>query len=57
MTYYLDNDGYPTEKALKKIREWNFDADSDRYRKYASGKTPQIAIMKAFLEVMEVKNG
>lgn len=24
MTRYLDNDGYPTEEALKKIREWNY---------------------------------
>lgn len=40
-------------EGLGYVVEWNFDADSDKYRKYASGKTPQIAIMRAFLEIME----
>ena len=40
-------------KCLGYVIEWDFDTDDDRYRKYASGETLQIAIMKAFLEVME----
>lgn len=40
-------------ECLGYVVEWDFNTDIDRYRKYATGKTPQIAIMRAFLESME----